>query len=167
MKLLKLLLFVMITGSSFAQFIPKSVNAISFKINAVMLTGKDEKSKDTIIDMTSTFKYGSILVFRDSARKELIGIDKGAGDENLVFIGYIKKIRKTGSFRKIPGKLYKFKDDYKEYENVDIIFDTNFDEMDVNCEPSYIFILYFIDDGVSMIFFVNLVDTFPTTKIKL
>ncbi len=155
-------MLILVANSVLAQFIPKSINAISFKINTVMLTGKTEGGKDTIIDMTDTFKLGNIIAFRDSTKHEMIGIDKG--EESLVFLGYLKKIRKTGDWRHIPGRLYKFTDNDREYENIKIIIDVNEDQMDENGNPSYVFVMYFINDNASMIFFTNLINTFPISE---
>jgi hypothetical protein len=150
-KTITIIVMMLLVKLTIGQFLPSKMNAIAFKINDVVTTPKDT-------DLT-VFNGGCIIVFNDG-KKELIGIDKGLGLENLMFMGYIKSIKKKGHWRKIPGDLYSYIDVQNKEKNMFLIVNQDEGIMDGNGEASYVFVLYF-EDGVSILFFTEITKTFP------
>lgn len=142
------------------QFLPKNMNASSFKINNTIATFNDSLENDSTLTI---FKDGYVIIFKDG-KKELIGIDKGPGDENLMFMGYIKSVKKKGKWKKIPGDLYSYIDEQNSEKNMFLIINQDKDIISENGKPSYVFVLYF-EDGVSILFFTEMIKTF-TEEIK-
>lgn len=151
-----IVVLMLLVKLTMGQFLPKNMDALAFKIDNTIATLNDSLDNDTTLTI---FKGGNIIVFKDG-KKELIGIDKGPGEENLMFMGYIKSVKKKGEWKKIPGDLYSYIDEHNKEKNMFLIINQDTDIIGENGEPSYVFVLYF-EDGVSILFFTEIIKTFP------